>query len=299
MRQLMKNEGFTLIELMVTLGLLALVIMGGFRLYYFSNNAYVTGAISADIQADVQLAMQRITSELRLAHRVSLGEPLSAPTGPDLEEHRLFLNSDQLVVLQTPEGTQTLTPYSPGDFGYELSFAKDPEAPNALQIELKSSNPNVPYSLSSEVEVLNVRLEGVQGAAWSDTIYFTKKLSKEEQEAARDIRRGCLLTDILGDGDNDLDIFRRFRDERLAKNGLGQLIIRWYYRASITLADSLSNSKALSYITWSFAKMLAIGLAWASWLEIMGIIFTLSLISSLGTKFIKRCLAVQSAGVSG
>ena len=97
--------GFTLIELMVTLALVGLVIAGGFSLYFFADRSFVSGTVIADVQADIQLAMQRITNELQLAHTISFEEPAES----DENLHHLLVNDDGLVELHTSRGSQILT----------------------------------------------------------------------------------------------------------------------------------------------------------------------------------------------
>ena len=65
-----KQDGFTLIELMVSAGLVSLIVIGAFRIYYLTDHSFVAGTVQADIQSDMQQAMRRITEDLRVAHRV-------------------------------------------------------------------------------------------------------------------------------------------------------------------------------------------------------------------------------------
>lgn len=278
-----ETAGFTLIELMVALALVGLVIMGGFSLYFFADRSFVSGTVMADIQADVQLAMQRITNELRLAHSIEFGKAVPSE-GLSEDDHYLFVNNQGLVVLRTQRGDQILTATNLEVADYQLSFSNVAEAPNALRIELTSLNKQIPYSLASEIQVLNIRLGGFEGIAPSDRIYFTKTLSIVEREEANRIRRRCILsTVIFDDQDPDLDVFRHFRDSTLQKTEFGRKIVRWYYGGSLHLAPYLERMPLVQIVVKGFFRMVAMYLRWQDLASLLlaTSIFALSLVMGL------------------
>ena len=59
-----KRADLTLVELMLALTLLGLVLSGGFNPILSRIVHFVEGTVTADVQADVQLAMRRIVDEL-------------------------------------------------------------------------------------------------------------------------------------------------------------------------------------------------------------------------------------------
>lgn len=285
------TDGFTLIELMVTLALVGLVVIGGFRLYYFADRSFVSGTLTADIQADIQLAMQRITNELRLAHRIEFGK--SVPnSGLEEDDHYLFIDEDGLVVLRTQRGDQILTPNSQQIGGYHLSFDTITDVPEAVRVELKSINEQVDYGLEADIQVLNIRLGGFQGTPPSNSIYFTKTLSVEERQEAEAIRRRCFLASLVfDDDDHNLNIFRSFRDETLKKTKLGQAIIDWYYNYSPHLAEYLADKPLFLELIRTTLKAFAVVLEWqalVSFAQVVAFVFLFRLLNR------KRCnIAMQ------
>lgn len=254
MRHVWKNTfGFTLIELMVTLALVGLVIAGGFSLYFFADRSFMSGSLVADIQADVQLAMKRITSEVQLAHSMNFQEPEGEPD-PNL--HSLSVEHGR-VVLRTQSGPQILTATDPEVATFHLFFSAVDEAPNTLRIELSSLNEQVPYSIGSEIQILNLRDVGFQGELLSgNSLYFTKTISKAEREEAE--RRGCIYRGrAYSSGAPELDLLRQFRDNYLAKNLIGRFVIQTYYAVSPAITTFLDHQPLARNVTITFLRSLA------------------------------------------
>lgn len=254
-----KTSGFTLVELMLALTLLGLVLSGGFTLYYFADRAFVEGTVTADIQADVQLAMRRIVDELRLAYYLELA-PAPPPDdfGDDDDDHFIFVNDDGLVVLKTRVGEEVLTSLTRDVSRYRVTFAQAGDG--LVKVKLEAVHPNVSYSLESDVEILNLYLEGIKGPSASSGVYYQREMGKIERPDAW-FRRACLVTWLVGDDqDQDLDVFRRLRDNVLMKTGVGKRIVDWYYERSGQFIEALEQMPAavaaLKAALWAAAWVL-------------------------------------------
>ncbi len=251
-----QSAGFTLIEVIVTLALVSLVVVGGFRLYFFADRSFVSGAVTADIQADIQLATQRIVKELEIAHGVQFVDEVPnvediPPKKENSEEendvHYLFVENG-LVILRTHRGNELLTFTNPNMNKYELNFSYSAQLPNILEMELLSLNPKVPYSLETAIRILNLRSEEIPGNPSSGIVKFSKTISAEEREEAELVSGRCLLASIFDDTDPDLNILRGFRDKRLRRSPIGRELVYWYYKASPYLVDQIKGRGPLVLI---------------------------------------------------
>ncbi len=261
MRGLADTDGFTLVELLLTVALVSLVITGGFRLYYFADRSFVSGTLTADVQTDVQIAIRRITEELSLAHFVEFGR--LPESSLDAADHFIYVNSKGQVVLHRHNGIQFLTSADPEAVQYALSFEAVAEIPNTVHVSLASENERVPYRLETDIQVLNIRLSGFKGTTPSTSVYFTKEPSQEEREAAEDFRRICLITSVFMDPDDpDAHTLRRFRDEVLEKSRFGRTVVRWYYRSSPYWVAVLDDMPVLSNILRICVEAVVFWLEW-------------------------------------
>ena len=258
-----RNEGgFTLIELLVTLALVGLVITGGFSLYFFADRSFVSGTITADIQSDVQLAMKRITEELRLAHRLEFVDQIPAADSLEQDEHYLFVQ-DGVVVLRTQNRNQILTSgnIELADYALEFDRSRDNDGEileDAVWIKLSSKNPQVPYFLESDVQVLNLRLSGIEGTGPSQAVFFTKSLSEVEREEAQLVRRRCFLRRVVfNPNDPEILVLQDFRDNQLKTNPMGKLVVDFYYAISPSIANFLEVQPLARLATKSVFKGIA------------------------------------------
>jgi prepilin-type N-terminal cleavage/methylation domain-containing protein len=256
--------GFTLIELMVTLALLGLVIAGGLSFYFFADRAFMSGSELADVQADMQLAMLRITEEVRLAHRLEVisefdsGKPVPVDDPDDI--HYLYVD-DGSIFLKTKNFNRSILQADSGA-GYSINFEMveqdDKKLDNMLALTLSTEHPKVDYKLGSELQILNLRLTGIEGTQSGTAIRFTKDFSEEELEEAERINPGCpYLRYVYSPGAPELVLLREYRDNYLAKNLLGRFVIQVYYSSAPVVISLLEYRPLARNVTTSFLRSLA------------------------------------------
>ena len=244
-----KQDGFTLIELMVSAGLVSLIVIGAFRIYYLTDRSFVAGTVQADIQSDMQQAMRRITEDLRVAHRVEFTNKVD---GDKLADGGHYLYADEgMIVVQTENGVRPITSHYQESARYKVSFSESRDElgrllPDTVRVVLESETPGVPFTLETHVQALNLRLGGISGSAPSAMLYYTKDFSAEEIEEGERLRRVCLFTSILFDPhDPEVQAMRNFRDSVLSKVGFGQRVIAYYYELSPVIVEFLSGKPAV------------------------------------------------------
>ncbi len=260
MKRLRNSKGFTLIELMVTLGLLGLVVVGGINLYFFADRSFFTGSIVADVQADVQIAMKQISEEIRLAHTMELETKLPVNI-EDKDEHFLYVYEGS-IILQTMQGKQVLLKGDSSRTTYGIEFRraqKDGETlDNVLNVTVSAKNPKVDYSLDADLQILNLRLAKIEGQDGAKIIRFTKAFSPKELEQAEIIQPGCIFRRHVYTSDpSKLDQLRAFRDDRLAKSPAGRFVIRFYYFSSPIVSSLLDRLPITRYTTCAVLRSVA------------------------------------------
>ncbi|WP_461370561.1 PilW family protein [Candidatus Darwinibacter acetoxidans] len=263
MRHVKSSNGFTLVELLVTLALLGIVISGGFTVYFFADRSFNSAGQAADVQANMQLAMLNIVEEVRLAHSLevisnfSKSQPIPADDPDDVhylffEDGNVFLRTKlhNRPVLQSDDETTYSIAFGPvvGESGEPLD--------NMLRITLSSENPRVDYELESEIQILNLRTQGVQAAGPGGAIRFTKEISKEIVDPVGG-RRCPYSTIAYTPSAPQLDKLRDFRDQYLARHMLGRFVVRTYY----AIAPFVVSFAEREPLTREFAAALLRGLA--------------------------------------
>lgn len=248
------NQGFTLIELMITLALIGLVVAGGTSLYYFANRSFVSGSLMADIHANMQIAMRRITEQVRLAHSMKLMPVADVPTKiEDEDEHYLFAKNGSVILRTKEGGDRLILQGNSAGTGYTLQFSTVGEVANMLAVTLSSANPQVDYELHSELQVLNLR-SGIEDKG-TTAIRFTKTFSDEDYGTAEKIDPRCVFRrHVYHEGAPQLVHLREFRDNYLAKSPLGRAVIRGYYGASPIVSSFLDHQPVIRAVAKSFLR---------------------------------------------
>ena len=122
----------------------------------------------------------------------------------------------------------------------------------------------------------------VYAVSYPPDVAYTSQLADAEEDAINN-DRGCLWAIIYRDSDDDstwivancfiataaygspldphVKILRKFRDNHLLTNKLGQRFVRIYYAYSPAIADYISNHDTLKAIT-RFTLLPIIGLSW-------------------------------------
>jgi len=260
------SNGFTLVELLVTLSLVGIVIAGGFTVYYFADRAFMSSSERADIQADVQLAMVRVTEEVRLAHSLKLLTPEDVPSiVQDEDDHYLYGRAGS-IFLKTAKGSPdtVVLDGSLTEHGYSVLFSVPEDAgedPSLLEITIASLHPEAEYTLSAELQILNLRAEGIKyedGAPKQEAIYFTKNFSPEELEEVERVRPGCIYgRRVYASDAPELASLRGFRDSVLEKSVVGRFVIRAYYSMSPLVYSFLEYQPLARQATTNFLRGLA------------------------------------------
>ena len=247
---------------MVTLALLGLVIAGGLSFYFFADRSFMSGSEMADVQADVQLAMRRITDEVRLAHSLELITRGDLPTIVEQKDDHYLFSEDGTLFLRTIESPpdRVILNSIADEPGYEVSFGRvsgdDGHLPDMLAISISSQNPRVAFELSSELQVLNLRSTPIQGAGSNEAIRFTKDLTKETLEPFEN-RRCPYFAFVYPSDAPQLAHLRDFRDNYLAKNLLGRFVIQVYYSSAPVVNSFLEHQPLARTVTTTFLRSLA------------------------------------------
>lgn len=249
MRDLCGSKGFTLLETMIVLVLLGIVVAGGFQLYFYVDRALMSGSRMSDLQAEMHWAMQKIIDEVRLAHSLRVGESkqvLLDSMGNGAADAPVYFiySKDGSVYLETPDFERRLLDSSTFETDYRVTFKAvaaghpdkgEHELVSNLGITLVSEDSEQGFSLESEVQVLNLRTEGIQGDQ-GEVIMFTKTFTPEEFDAAEKLRPGCVFGRYVYDPQApELNALRQFRDNTLAVTPWGRFLVKAYYSVSPVL----------------------------------------------------------------
>ena len=171
-----EKSGFSIVELMVVIGLLAIILGMGLSLYVFGISTHVLGEEQTDVQQNARLVSDFITDEIRMAEKstilasydkdktLELEEFLEEDIGYQFEENHhvyfIFEHEDS-IYYQEVDGVDDPVEYVEGisrDINFDLEFKRSDDKKNILNVKLTATNINSGrnYHLETEIEALNL-----------------------------------------------------------------------------------------------------------------------------------------------
>ncbi len=102
------SHGFTLIELLITLTIVGFILAAIYTFYLTGLKSWQRGADSMEAQQSARIAVNRIITELRYAHLLSLhgdNTEVRFKVSPDVRTRRFRLVGQELVYESYPPGT--------------------------------------------------------------------------------------------------------------------------------------------------------------------------------------------------
>lgn len=73
-RHFKTQSGLTLIELLVAIALFSIVMALAFSMFFFNQNVFTRGEARSNVQYDVRMAADFITTELRNVHEITIDQ---------------------------------------------------------------------------------------------------------------------------------------------------------------------------------------------------------------------------------
>ncbi len=166
------NEGFTLVELLVSLLLIGVLLGLIFFIYFYGTNTFNKGSKQTFVQQDTRIISEIITKEIRNSKAISnnLSNVLSADDNYYFE---LLFDANQLVkkkynkvgdVLETTRFADTLS-----DLSFEISSNNN----DIIIVKIMTLDDNQQFSTSQEILINNTdSIKAFEGLA--NNIFYTK-----------------------------------------------------------------------------------------------------------------------------
>lgn len=163
-------NGFSLIELIVVMGLISLILTLAFSIYTFSSTIFRDGNRQNDLQSETRLAIENLMGELRYATFIQLISEGSVPsTVTSSYEAYIFYDSvTDSLIKRTNLGDQkyllgTSSSTSP------LNFSVSSLSPYMISYSLSVKNGRQDFNISSNVSLLNIKQKKPSGFTVSET----------------------------------------------------------------------------------------------------------------------------------
>jgi len=156
-----KKRGFTLVELIVAMSILAVVAGAVYSVYMFSLRSYSKGAEQSGIQYDVRRAGAFITSETRNSRKLELID-LSEVKENDSEYSYIYVDNSRLYCRRPGKSPVEMTGEIFSEAFQSFTIIKLENGSNLLAFSLEAEK----FKIESQVALNNIKgMEETRGEA--------------------------------------------------------------------------------------------------------------------------------------
>jgi prepilin-type N-terminal cleavage/methylation domain-containing protein len=160
LKGLTSNKGLTIIELIISIAVLGIILISAYSFLFFSNRTFSKGVTQRNVQSNIRIATDYITSQIRYATAVKILDSidnvkiLDPLNNINAYENYIFYDSGKIV---------RLSRYNSNSFyvgvggGIEFSSMANEKI---LKFIIRAVDGKQSYAIQSEVRPLNLEIEG-------------------------------------------------------------------------------------------------------------------------------------------
>ncbi len=251
MKMIKSNSGLSLIELIIALSLLSVVLAIGYNLYHFGTQSFQRGQDSANVQREIRMAADYISSELRLAREVAFRE-VSDPL--ELENDQFYFFEDNGSIIHRyldVDGDvvdRVLLDQDLDGIAYTFKVKKAEGETGALEDVIYFEVITDLYQVDTSVIALNLPDDFEIEEESIDSVYYVRKdFEPEESAPANGNGDDCFIATAAYGSDTTATviILRDFRDKHLLTSPAGKVFVAFYYEHAPALSSLLSQNTIL------------------------------------------------------
>lgn len=171
-RLLYKNNGYTLLEMIIVMAFLGIILTGVLSFLYFGSSTYFTGKEKVFLQSNLRMASEVIDRELRYASTITLldnwADLPSSPGEVTPGNNYIYYNQDnKTIFLLDANQNRALTEPVITDVNFYI------ENNRSFHFKLKAEDKHANYSLESSFNLLNA-VHPVYGGNPLPAVLYTK-----------------------------------------------------------------------------------------------------------------------------
>jgi len=151
-KRLAFKGGFTLIELIVTIGILVIVLATAYPMGNFGSKSFNNGSAKSDVQSNTRLAANYITKELRYSSNATI-----LTTLPALEDRiGKYIYVENGILMQYDKG-KNLNTSIVGDTSNRISILNfEIKSSKTVYFNVQGAYKNQTFKLESTILLLNI-----------------------------------------------------------------------------------------------------------------------------------------------
>ena len=179
LKRLNNKRGFTLIEMIVSMAILGIIMIGIISFFQFGNVMNVKDNEQYIIQSDARLDIDKIISEIKYANEIYLVDvkPTASEQVSSTYSYVYIDNGKVFISIYVQENGSRINTILKGTYiGSESNFSKDVVSTDSLIIQLSSQYNSQTYKVDSTIKLQNLNLSSpassVQGSTTSQVIKF-------------------------------------------------------------------------------------------------------------------------------
>lgn len=252
-----KENGFTVMELLIALAILLIVLGLGFNLYFYTQKSFQDGEQRWIQQREVKKVADYISSFVKNSYFIDIIGDIDETYSFDNEYSYIYKDSNDGII-KYKNLTESPVNLCTTDLSLNFEPAKDADDNdiyNVLDYDISANVGN--YEVESSIFLQNVKLIKPLNSSDDKTDtgsavrYMSTDSSTDDTEIDIEVGTFCFIaTAAYGTPEQQsVSLLRQFRDKVLLTNPIGRSFVDFYYKHSPTLADTIKNSPVLKLAT--------------------------------------------------
>lgn len=157
------RKGFTLVEVLITLSIMAIVMTVILTLFNSGTKSMSVGQTKASLQSDLRLSLEMMQNEVRYARDLTLIKMDQEPTFSDADDRYLYFYEGKITLSVYDQiEKKVVTTVFPGNYENMDIFVYSEDQGSVLGLQLKSQDGDLDYELTTKVKLLNMAQKGTK-----------------------------------------------------------------------------------------------------------------------------------------
>lgn len=153
LRKKKNKKGFTLIELIIVIAILAIILAGAYSLFRTGQMTYAKGTKQYDLQSSIRMASDYVTQQVRYATEAEITDSIPDESSILAYQNYIYFDNTNYSITHYNKYFTKIIP-----IGHPGSIVFKRDSPKKMDFNISSNYDGQQYNLNSKINIINIHL---------------------------------------------------------------------------------------------------------------------------------------------